>query len=56
MVPVDNSVELPKTKIWGWREGLLCCSFIFAYLSHVIRQNNIVSHYLSNWKGLLSAV
>jgi len=32
MVPVDTSVEWPKTKIWGWAKGFLCCSFIFIYL------------------------
>jgi len=34
VISVDTSVEWPKTKIWGWAKGLLCCSFIFISLSH----------------------
>jgi len=54
MIPVDTSVEWPKTEIWGWAEGLLCCAFtrIFNYLSHLNPYSNIVS----NWKGLIPAV
>jgi len=35
MIPVVTSVEWPKTEIWGWAKGCLCCSFIFTYLSHL---------------------
>jgi len=35
MTPVDTSVECTKTEIWGSTTGLLCCSFIFAYSSHL---------------------
>jgi len=52
MIPVDTSVEWPKTEIQGWAKCLLCCSFIVTYLSQLNPENNI----LSNLKGFLLAV
>jgi hypothetical protein len=43
MLPVDASVEWPKTEIWSWSKGLLR-SFIFTYLSHLNPYNAYLSH------------
>jgi hypothetical protein len=43
MIPVDTLVEWPKTEIQGWVKYLLCCSFIFTYLSQLNPENNILS-------------
>jgi hypothetical protein len=56
MTPADNSVEWPNSDIWSWAKGLLCRSFIFTYLRHLNSQNNIVSNFISNCKGLIPAV
>jgi hypothetical protein len=47
-IPVNNSVEITKPKIWGWGKRLLCCPFIFTHLSPFSPSNNIVSNYLTN--------
>ena len=44
--PLDTLVEWPKTEIWGWAIGLLCCLVIlFIYVSHLNFQKNTVSNY-----------
>jgi hypothetical protein len=52
MIPVNTLVEWPKTEIQGRAKCLLCCSFIFTYLSQLNPENNV----LSNLKGFLLAV
>jgi len=52
MITIAILVEWPKTEIQGWAKSLLCCSFIFTYLSQLKPKNNI----LSNLKGFLLAV
>jgi hypothetical protein len=47
---------MAKNQSFGGAKGVLGCSFIFTYFSHLNSHNKFVSNYLSNWKNLLSAV
>jgi hypothetical protein len=43
---------MAKNRNFGGAKGVLGCSFIFIYFSHLNSYNKIVSNSLSNWKGL----